>query len=171
MANVLWIAAGVASLGVALVAAWRFARPRWRDALRRLPASSTDRDWVAGYVTLAFASAVAVYAASPTTIMPWQGLPLLHAAVMPLAFFWDEALAGPRALSARRGLAALAVASLVLGIALAAGSPMFRCAGRGSLVFPLRASSPMFDDLGLQRSCPWPLDVPGTWWPDVLPEE
>jgi hypothetical protein len=169
--NVLWIAAGVASLGVALVAAWRFARPRWRGALRRLPAAAGDRDWVAGYVVLAFVAAVAVYAASPTTIMPWQGLPLLHAAVMPLAFFWDEALAGAGARSARRGLAALAVASLALGIALAAGSPTFRCAGRGTLVFPLRASSPMFDDLGLQRSCPWPLDIPGTWWPDVLPEE
>jgi len=37
--------------------------------------------------------------------------------------------------------------------------------------FPLAHHSAMFDELGLQATCPWPLDRPGGWWPDVLPAE
>jgi hypothetical protein len=29
----------------------------------------------------------------------------------------------------------------------------------------------MFEELGLERTCAWPLGVPGGWWPDVLPRE
>jgi hypothetical protein len=29
----------------------------------------------------------------------------------------------------------------------------------------------MFEQLGLERGCPWPLETEATWWPDVLPKE
>jgi hypothetical protein len=27
----------------------------------------------------------------------------------------------------------------------------------------------MFHELNIQSTCPWPLNQPGKWWPDVLP--
>ena len=30
--------------------------------------------------------------------------------------------------------------------------------------------SPMFEELHIQQTCPWPMNVPGGWWPDVLPK-
>jgi hypothetical protein len=126
---------------------------------------------VDGYVGLALVAAVVVYAASPTTPQSWQGLPLFHAAVLPVVrgAGWLARRAGER-----RALVAVALAAalaLVADLGLAWGGRNFRCGGRDPVVFPLRASSPMFEELGLQRTCPWPLDRPGGWWPDVLPAE
>jgi hypothetical protein len=68
-------------------------------------------------------------------------------------------------------LGAFAGAALAIDVAVALAAPSFRCEGREKFVFAQRAWSPMFEDLGLQRRCPWPLGVPGGWWPDVLPQE
>ena len=70
-----------------------------------------------------------------------------------------------------QGVRAWVALSLVLAAAIAFGSPQYRCDGRRPMRFPLVAHSPMFDELGLQASCPWPLDRPGGWWPDVLPKD
>jgi hypothetical protein len=161
--------AGVLTVVLALLANVAFLRKR--ALLARAPAAADARAWVDGYVGLALVAAVVVYAASPTTPQSWQGLPLFHAAVLPVVrgAGWLARRAGER-----RALVAVALAAalaLVADLGLAWGGRNFRCGGRDPVVFPLRASSPMFEELGLQRTCPWPLDRPGGWWPDVLPAE
>ena len=108
-------------------------------------------------------------------------MPLFQAAVIPVVLWCGRKLggnpeaAGPDdasgAAGSRRLLAAVAAAAFLIDLALAAGAPHFRCGGRGGVGFPQRAFSPMFEDLGLQETCPWSLDTPNGWWPDVLPEE
>jgi hypothetical protein len=63
------------------------------------------------------------------------------------------------------------VAAVLLTVAIGLGSPQYRCAGRHEMRFSLGYHSPMFDDLGIQATCPWPLGHTGDWWPDVLPRE
>jgi hypothetical protein len=172
-----WVAiAGVSTLLAVLAANVEFLRRRfvggWRAALARTSATGDPRRFVEEYAFWCFVAAVVVFAAAPTTPQSWQAAPLFQAAVLPVVLWCGRNLEdGPRAALARRALAAAAGAALAIHLALAAGGNNFRCGGREGVVFPLRAASPMFEDLGLQRTCPWPLRVPGGWWPDVLPEE
>ena len=170
-AGVLLAVAGAATVLFALWANVRFFRARSRSPLARPRAEEGERGWLDGYVALALVAAVAVFAASPTTPQAWQMMPFLHVAALPVVRGIGRL--GERLGEARvvRGLAAAAAVVLAVDLALAAGSPNFRCGGRHAVVIPLRASSSMFDELGLQRTCPWPLDQPGGWWPDVLPAE
>ena len=65
------------------------------------------------------------------------------------------------------------VAEVVFLLAIAFGTPYYRCAGHrpeDSFNFNLRYDSPMFRELNIQQTCPWPMNVPGGWWPDVLPK-
>jgi hypothetical protein len=169
-ARILLWAAGSFTAAAALVALWRFFRGR--RPLERAPEGGIDgRRWLEAYAALAFVAAVAVFAAIPTTPQGWQALALFHAAVLPVVFaagaFAAREGGEPRV---RRAVAGFAALALALDLALAFGGQNFRCGGRHPLIFPLRSHSPMFDELGIQRSCPWPLDQPGGWWPDVLPE-
>lgn len=130
------------------------------------------RRWVDGYAFWSLAAALVVFAMSPTTPQSWQGLPIHHAAAIPVALWLGGRCEAPAtAAGGRRLLRALAVVSLAVGLALAGGGRNFRCGGRAGVGLPLRASSPMFEELGLQRTCAWSFDVPGGWWPDVLPAE
>ncbi len=144
-----------------------------RNRLRlrsRFPAAAPDRAWLHGYVAWTFLALVLILALSPTTFMYWQGLILLHVAVLPLVL-WAGALRRTR-LGGRvaAGLWTYAALEVVLVLGMAFGSPDYRCAGTETVVFPLRSHSPMFEDLHVQATCPWPLDQPGGWWPDVLPK-
>jgi hypothetical protein len=168
---VLVAVAGVATMALALWANVAFFRARARSPLARWRSEQGPRSWLDGYAALALAAAVAVFAASPTTPQSWQAMPLLHAAALPVVR--GVGLLGARLgeMRALRWLAAAAALALAFDLALAAGAPNFRCGGRAAVVFPLRSSSPMFEEIGLQATCPWPYDVPGGWWPDVLPRE
>lgn len=151
---------------------WRRNRRRWR---RRLPAAASDRVWLQGYAIWSSVAAALVFALSPTTIMMWQALILLHAAILPVVL-WAGALARThRRPRVEKGMRIYAGAEIVLLVLLALGSPQYRCQGhdpqgRDSFFFPLRSDHPMFHELGIQQTCPWPLNRPGGWWPDVLPE-
>ncbi len=167
--------AGVTTMLAVLLANVDFFRRRFaagvRAALARRPAPEPRR-FLEDYAFWSFAAAVVVFAAAPTTPQSWQAVPLFQAAVLPVVFWLGRRLDLPaHATVARRGLLAAAAAAVVLHLALLGGAPNFRCGGRGGIVFPLRAASPMFAELGLQRTCPWTFDVPNAWWPDVLPEE
>jgi hypothetical protein len=166
------VTVGLGTLSVALPAwaawrLWRRVRHRWR---RRLPPEASGRDWLRGYVVWCFAAALVVYALSPTTIMAWQGLILLHAAVLPLVFLLG-ALARVPAWSrrVRRGVWAYAAVEILIGTAMAFASPHYRCGGRSEMRLPLRYDSPMLHELGILEACPMPVDQPDGWWPDVLP--
>lgn len=150
----------------------RRARPREAPRLPRLPhlrATASDRAWLQGYVVLVFVAAAVVYAVSPTTMMYWQGLSLFHAAVLPLTLYAGLLLRTRRAARVLAGAAAYAVLEVVLALGIAFGTPDYRCRGRDTVVFPLLGDSPMFHELHVQDTCPWPLGDPHGWWPDVLP--
>ncbi|MBV8201478.1 MAG: hypothetical protein JOZ15_12720 [Acidobacteria bacterium] len=137
--------------------------------LPRLPETAPDRAWLQGYAVLTFLAAAAVYALSPTTMMYWQGLCLFHAAVLPLTLYAGLLLRSRLAARVLAGAAAYAVLELSLVLGIAFGTPDFRCRGLETVVFPLLGDSPMFHDLHVQDTCPWPLGDPHGWWPDVLP--
>jgi hypothetical protein len=167
--------AGALTIAAVLAANIDFFRRRFAGGVRSALARTTVADprrFLEDYAFWCFVAALAVFAAAPTTPQSWQAVPLFQAAVLPVVFWLGRRLAAPaHAVLARRGLAAAAAAALVLELALVTGGPNFRCGGRGGVVFPLRSESPMFAELGLQRTCPWSFDVPDAWWPDVLPEE
>jgi hypothetical protein len=132
---------------------------------------SGSRGWLADYVALAFVATVLVLTAAPTTPQSWQLYPIFHASALAVAL-GAGALATARGEERVRGaLVASAAAALVFNAALALGGAHFRCEARAARGFALRSWSPMFEELGLQERCPWPLEQPGGWWPDVLPEE
>src|SRR6185295_6611502 len=148
---------------------WRGVRRLWRE---KLAPGITDRDWLKGYARVSFVAAAIVFALSPTTAMMWQGLIVLHAAILPV-LLWAGALgrtrSAPRVLKATWIYAALEV---VLLLAMAFGNPQYRCGGpmkRRDFVFPLRYDHPMMRELKIQQTCPWPVNQPDGWWPDVLP--
>ncbi|MDX2000238.1 MAG: hypothetical protein SF066_21165 [Thermoanaerobaculia bacterium] len=156
----------VVALGATVWLLRRWHRRRWWAPL---PATASGRRWLHGYLVWCWIAGVGVYALAPTTPRYWQGVCLFHAAVLTLVM-WIGVFGRSR-LRRRIPVAVFAWTLLGLGLAVAVGlgSPQYRCGGRGDLRFPLASHSPMFDELGIQRSCPWPLDQPGTWWPDVLP--
>jgi hypothetical protein len=144
-------------------------RAVWRHEL--VPGTS-GRSWVKGYVRICFVAALIVFSLSPTTVMMWQGLILFHAAVLPMVL-WAGPLARTRhAVRAITWTRVYGIAEVAFLLAIAFGSPFYRCAGHkpeDSFNFNLKYDSPMFRELNIQQTCPWPLNVPGGWWPDVLP--
>jgi hypothetical protein len=162
--------AGLATVVLSLAAAVWLARRllsarRWR----RLPEEADGRAWLEGYALWCFLAAAAVFAASPTTIMWWQVVPLFHATVVAPALWTAALLQGRGARTARAGLWGYAGLALLLALAVALASPQFRCGGRESVNLPLRSDHPMIEEL-VQPRCPMPVNVRGGWWPDVLPE-
>lgn len=147
------LALGLAPLSIAVpvaAAAWL-----WRRRCTRVdPARPVSgRDWLAGYALWTFAAALLTYALAPTTVMMWQGLVILHAAVIPVVLWVDALLAGPRAAWARRGAAAWLSLSLVLLLGMAFGSTVYRRGGLGAPGFAFASAHPMLRDLGLLRCC------------------
>lgn len=161
-------------LGV-LVANLRLGKKiRRRGWLRRLPpevSRKSGRRFLEEYAAWTFLAAVVVYCGAPTTVMNWQGLVILHAAVLP-PLLWLNALRRTRRASrVRLGLRIVTPIALLLLFAQAFGATHYRCGGRLGLDLALRSDHPMLHDLHVVDRCPLPLDQPGGWWPDVLPEE
>lgn len=146
---------------------WRRNRHRWK---RRVPAEASDRVWLHGYVLWSFVASVIVFCLAPTTVMYWQVVILFHVTVLPLVLWAGALWRSPRRPLVTRVVTAYAVAEILVALAVAFGSPQYRCGGRQDVRFLLVSDSPMFDDLGIRRDCPWPMNQPGTWWPDVLPK-
>ena len=161
------------TLAVPLLANLRLVRAHG-GLLRRPPSPrGPGRNWLRGYALWCLGAAFVVFSLSPTTVMSWQGLIVLHAAVLPVVL-WLEALSRTRIRrGVARGLRAFLAVEVVLLVALMLGGPHYRCKGhdpqgRDSFFFPLAHDHPMFHELGIQQTCPWPLSRPGKWWPDVL---
>ncbi len=172
LARPLWallVVAGTASLVVPFLAnRWMWRRDR-RWLAQRADASWSARRWLHGYVVGCFAAAVVSFAASPTTVMAWQGFIVLHAAVLPLVL-WVETLLRSRARSwAARGTLAYAATAAVLLVTMAIGTPLYRRGGRDAVVATVGAPHAMFDELGITTHCTLVVDPAETWWPDALP--
>ncbi|HEV7519263.1 MAG TPA: hypothetical protein VGR07_23485 [Thermoanaerobaculia bacterium] len=142
-----------------------------RRLWRRLPPGAADREWLQGYLVWILTAALLVFALAPTTIMAWQVLILFHAAVLPLVLWLGALSRRPRlAPWIARGTAVYVAFEVLLILGLAFGSPNYRCGGTEGLDLALRSDHPMLHELGIVAACPLPLNQPGTWWPDVLPE-
>jgi hypothetical protein len=172
VADVLVKGIGQAALVLPVLANHRL----WRGLRRRGFADSIGvrpgrRPWVAGYVRNCFVAALVTYAAAPTTVMWWQGVSLLHAAVLPLVL-WGGAW-WRRCWKSRRLVAGVAwgwgIAAVLVALLLASGGRRFRCGGWDCIVLPLRHDHPMLHDLRIEESCHVPIGPHG-WWPDVLPD-
>jgi hypothetical protein len=154
---------------LANVRLWRRSR-RWR---RKLPGGASGRVWLQGYVLWTFLAAVVVFSFSPTTIMMWQALIVLHAAVLPLVL-WTGVLGRSRhAARVSRGFWIYTAASLAVLVLIPLGSTHYRCAGHDgsdSFGLALRHDHPMLHELHVHATCPLPVNKPQGWWPDVLPE-
>lgn len=146
---------------------WRRNRHRWK---RRLPAGVSDRVWLHGYIVWSFVASVIVFCLAPTTVMYWQVVSLFHVIILPLVLWTGALWRTDRRRLVTRVVAAYGAAGVLMALAMGFGSPQYRCGGRYDMRFPLSFDSPMFDDLGIRRDCPWPMNRPETWWPDVLPE-
>lgn len=130
---------------------------------------ATPHAWLQGYVAYMFIAAAITYSLSPTTVMSWQCLPVLHAAVLPLAL-WAAALSRTRVapLVIRVGVWWTAL-GLVFAVVSAFGSPVYRSAGRWLVAIPL-AEHPILRDLGLEAQSATALGVTNGWRSDVLAE-
>lgn len=146
---------------------------RWRRRLGRRTTAPAARSWLRDYTLAAFFGATIGFALSPTTVMSWQAIVVLHGAAFPLVFLGAALWRRPRrAAWVRRGAVAWSAASVVLVLILAAGSRYYRCHGPELLGVGvvLRHDHAMFRDLGLSQTCPMEFDAVDGWWPDRLPE-
>jgi hypothetical protein len=146
---------------------------RFRPRLRRKPGPETPiRVWLQGYAGWTFLAAVVIFALSPTTVMMWQVLVILHAAILPL-LLWAGALDRTRlAPRVDRWAKVYVTAEILLLVLLPLGSTHYRCSGHDgsdSFGLALRYDHPMLHELHIQSTCPLPLNRPDGWWPDVLP--
>ena len=163
LALLLWIATPV-TFGVSALA------NRWvgRKVLRRSGREwISGRTWLQGYAAYMFGAAFISYALSPTTVMPWQCLPIFAAAVLPLTL-WVTALMRSRiAETTRRAAVWWTGLGLLFSLACAFASPLHRSEGRKPEAIPL-AEHRMLHDLGLDAQSDAALGVTGGWKSDVL---
>ena len=141
---------------------------------RRLGPQLSPRTWLKGYALYGFLSAVVVFGLSPTTTMMWQGLILLHAAILlPLLCIgplWRTRFAPRLVFAAKLFLGC----ELFLLTTMTFGAPQYRCQGHeagSEYSFPLRSDHPMLHALHIHATCPWPVEKSATWFPDVLEPE
>jgi hypothetical protein len=150
---------------------WQGSQGWWR----RRQAQTDFKTWLLGVVRWSFVGVLAACVVTPTAVMSWQLLSVLHLAIMPLVLLGLDLIAEERWTAVRWGASTCAAIAIVLSLAIGWGSPMFRCGGETCEAMnatppPLRANHEMLDALGIHDTCRYDVDVPGGWWPDVLPE-
>lgn len=129
---------------------WR-RRPRLRFA--RFDARASSREWLHGYSRWCFLAAVITFSLSPTTTMMWQGLIVLHAAVLPLVL-WAEAMSRSRwSRWVTLGVRAHAAALVVIILAVSVAAPMYRRGGRRPIGIITNEVPPMVVELGILDRC------------------
>ncbi|MBI4168648.1 MAG: hypothetical protein HY510_01775 [Acidobacteria bacterium] len=163
------LAVAVLTPGFTILANLRLWRSPVLRRLRSIDPDASGRGWIRGYVRWCFVAAVLVFAIAPTTIMNWQVLALFHAAVLPIVL-WAGAMARTRQRRwVWRSAAAWTAASVLIGVAMAFGSPRYYWVERSFEVPTLRYDHPMLHELGIQDRCPLRTNDPEGWWPDILP--
>lgn len=173
--RVLLVALGWVTVLLPVLAYRRFLRaPRvmWRCQ----PPAVGHRQWLRRYAFWTLAGAVFAFAVSPTSVMFWQGFPVVHVAVLPVVFFLQALLRSGRLVVGRRLAVAVVAAVLAVNLLIAWASPMFRPPGplrdhasgnEASFVRWLAADHPMFHDLGLVERCGLVVVGEGGWMPDL----
>jgi hypothetical protein len=123
--------------------------------------------WLRAYAATVFVAAVISFALTPTTVMSWQCLPMLHAAVLPLVL-WAAVLLRTRL---RRPVDIVVRAwfalSVVFGVAIAFGASVYRSGDRFPGEVPLREHV-MLHEIGLSQQSNAALGVDDGMRSDVL---
>jgi hypothetical protein len=141
---------------ISLAANVWFFRRRRGSVFRGYAVDGSRREWLHGYVRWALIASVLAFCMSPTTIMMWQALVVLHAAILPVVL-WLGALwrtrAGPRVRTAM----IVHIAVLVgFGVTMAFVAPMYRVGGRDAAYVRVPEAHPMLDRLDVtRRSTVW----------------
>jgi hypothetical protein len=129
---------------------WFLQRRRWA-AFRRLPATASPREWLHGYVRWTLVATLLSFCLSPTTIMMWHALIVLHAAILPVVL-WLGALWRTRwATRARVAVLIHAIVLVLIGLGMTFGTPMYRKGGRDGVGVVVSEPHPMLDRLGVSR--------------------
>lgn len=154
---------------------WRLWRHRRRSWHARIDPAASDRTWLGGYVRWTLLATLATFGLSPTSISHWYVFPVLHAAILPVVLAGGALLRSRWSWAVRRTAWAYALIMLVLAPAFAFGAPPYRCGqprckGNVYLMPALRSDHPIFERLGIQRTCPLTVDDPRGWWPAALEE-
>jgi hypothetical protein len=175
LGSMLSIAATSVGLLSVLLPLWanrRLWRPVGAGRAAGAAAGETAVPWLTAVARWHLVAMLAVAAISPITLQ-WFHLVIVH----PHAVIAVVLALVPR-LPAGRGLRSLLVLwgalGALLGLAMLAGSPLYRCGGvdggkQGRLP-SLRGDHPLLDDLGIRATCAPVVDDPDGWWMDVLPE-
>lgn len=151
-----------ATVLVACWALWRLvrwgrgARP-WRD---RVPGQL--RPWLRSYLLVGWIASIATFAASPTTIMHWQTLAVLHVAVLTTALPLESWLRLRRR-RPRRLILLWTALTVCLLFFLAFGSPKYRRGGREAAVATLTADHPLVDRYRLREHATVVIDPDHEW--------
>jgi len=161
VATALSIAAHVSVL-VALWALWRLVRWGWRVRPWRDRVPGRLRPWLRSYLLVGWIASIATFAASPTTIMHWQTLAVLHVAVL-TTVLPIEALLRLRRRHPRRLIVLWAAATVCLLFFLAFGSPKYRRGGRDAAIATLTADHPLVDRYRLREHATVVIDPDHEW--------
>ena len=166
--NILRELAGWLLLPVVLAISALVWRRRFALVRRPLGARAGGRTWLVGYSLWTAVAALLSFAASPTTVMGWQGLIALHAAVLTIVLGLDAVLRTPRWRRYGWAVPAYAALSALLLLGMAFSSPHYRCGGRQNINLALLGDHAMFHDLKISERCPFPIEPVTGWWPDAL---
>ena len=164
-----------------LVPLWAYRRflRRAHGLWRRRAWPANDRVWLGGYLLWSLVGGALAFAASPTSVMFWQGFPAFHVAV--LVTTWVVGVVGRTRIGpAMHGLVVgWAVLSLAVACVLGHSSPMFRRVEPPTTIPTQRemldsdprivADHPMYRDLGIIDRCGLVVVSEGGWRPDALP--
>jgi hypothetical protein len=166
---------GAASLLLPLWSNFRLWRTRARRMLRRREPGSSGRAWIESAARWSFLAALAVFAVSPTTIMSWQVLGLLHATVLVSVLQLGILLRSRWRAAVLRACGLYGAAACCLCVLVAFGGPIYRetgdrCGNLNAMLLPLRSDHRMFDDFGLRADPELRLNVAGGKWPYPLKE-
>jgi hypothetical protein len=154
---------------------FRRARPLWRR--REWPGA--DRLWLRGYLVWSLVGAALAFAASPTSVMFWQGFPAFHVTTLVVVLMVGTLGRTRRGPVTRRLVVGWAVLSLLVAGVIGQSSPMFQRSAPPPATSPpggnvdfagrLAGDHPMFHDLGIMDRCGVIVVGEGGFWPDALP--
>ncbi len=130
---------------------------------RRKGRPSTPRRWLKAYAGAVFAGALFSFAMIPTTIMMWQLLIVVHAALLLFVLRLAE-LRGGRWGRLRRGAVVVLIVGFVwMDVAAALASPAYRRGGYAAMVALVPPDHPMVHGLGIdRRATPFDPEKPPT---------
>jgi len=155
----------LAAHATVLVACWALWRlVRWGRRVRpwRDRAPGRLRPWLRSYLLLGWTASIITFAVSPTTLMHWQTLAVLHVAVLTTVLAVEASLRLRRPRSGRL-VVLWSVLTVCLLFFLAFGSPKYRRGGRDAAVATLTADHPLVDRYRLRDHATVVIDPDHEW--------